>query len=121
MLPTNTLRTLASLTFDKIGSLREDSKGSFFVTEYVDPNTTASPEERAIAFKNLELRYRAPFSTVSKFYHSSCLLGMANARTDPKEESLEERIEDFETLDKMILKFRIDEYETGPLCYSTTT
>jgi len=84
MLPTDTLQTLASLTFDKIGSLREDSRGRFFVAEYVDPNTTAFPEERAMVFKNLESRYRGPFSTVSEFYHASCLLGKAHARTDPE-------------------------------------
>ena len=114
MLPTDTLRTLASLKFDKIGSLREDSRGSFFVTEYVDPNTTACSEEQVMAFKSLESRYRGPFSTVSDFYHASCLLGKAHARTDPEEEYPEETIEDLETLDKMIPKFQIDEYENGP-------
>ena len=114
MLPSDTLRTLASLTFDKIGSLREDSKGGFFVTEYVDPNTTSFSEERVMAFKSLESSYRGPFSTVSEFYHASCLLGKAHARTDPEEKSPEQAIEDFETLNKMIPKLRIDEYETGP-------
>jgi len=67
-----------------------------------------------MAFKSLESSYRGPFSTVSEFYHASCLLGKAHARTDPKEESPEQAIEDFETLNKMIPKLRIDEYENGP-------
>ena len=79
------------------------------MTEYVDPNSTAFSEERVMAFKSLESRYRGPFSTVSESYHANCLLGKAHARTDPEEESPEHAIEDFETLDKMIPKFRESE------------
>ncbi|KAL9081413.1 MAG: hypothetical protein Q9157_000132, partial [Trypethelium eluteriae] len=111
---TDMLGIQASLTFDKIGSLRENSSGSFFVTEYVDPNTTAFPKERTAAFKSLEPKYRGPFSTVSDLYHASCLLGKAHVPIDPEKVCREETIEDFETLDKMRSRLRIAEYEYGP-------
>ncbi|RMZ78522.1 hypothetical protein DV737_g3799, partial [Chaetothyriales sp. CBS 132003] len=105
---------VASLTFDKIGSLREDSRGGFLVTEYIDPNTTAFPEERARAFQNLDAKYRGPFSTVSEFYHARCVYGKAYAWIGPEEENLDDTLEDFETLDAIIPKFQMDKYEHGP-------
>jgi hypothetical protein len=94
--------------------LREDSRGGFLVTEYADPSTTAFPEERARAFQNLDARYRGPFSTVSEFYQARCVHGKAHARLDPDEEHLDDTLEDFDTLDAMIPKIQMDEYERGP-------
>lgn len=51
---------------------------------------------------------------MTSFYHAQCLLGKKHAQSNPEEEDLDETLEDFETLDAMIPKFRIDEYENGP-------
>ena len=65
-------------------------------------------------FKSLESCDRGPFSTVTSFYHAQCVLGKEHAQINPEEEDIGETVEDFETLDVMIPKFRINDYENGP-------
>lgn len=48
---TDIILQLTSLKFDKIGSLREDSNGSFYIAPYVDPIMTAYPKYKAARFQ----------------------------------------------------------------------
>lgn len=48
---TDIILQLTSLKFDKIGLLREDSNGSFYIAPYVDPIMTAYPKYKAARFQ----------------------------------------------------------------------
>jgi hypothetical protein len=99
---------------DRIGSLREDSEGNFFVAEYVDPNWTAYPEERAAAYQKLDLRDRGPYPTISDFYAAISRLNRKYALEDPDDEDKDETIAEYEVLAEMTSKMVIDEFENGP-------
>ncbi|CRG89677.1 hypothetical protein PISL3812_06716 [Talaromyces islandicus] len=76
---------LVSLKFDKIGCLREDSKGKFFVGAYYETNATAYPQHKAYALGDLE-----------------------------EDGDREETVADYELLAELAGHFVIPEFKDGP-------
>lgn len=52
---------LASLKFEKLGFLREDSNGGFYIVPYVDSLATACSKHKAIIYEELDFSCQGPF------------------------------------------------------------
>jgi hypothetical protein len=109
---------LASLKFDKIGTLREDPDGDFFVAEYSDMYT-AYPEERASAYNKLRKNKKGPFSSISEFYDAMSDLNDLSVQEDPKSHDEEETDKELEVLQykqlrEMASNFIVDSFNNGP-------
>lgn len=103
------------MKFSKIGSLREDPKGNFFVGPYVDPSGTAYPKHRAAVYEALNPRYKGPFSSVSDWYNAMAELNRNFALKDPELESdREATLADYELLAELSGKIVVEEYRNGP-------
>lgn len=107
------LTSLASLTFESIGTLREDSQGNFFVGPYID-STTAYPEARAAAYRTMDVKDHGPFSTITQFYDAISRLNIKFAESDPEEEDRENTVIEYKMMRNMAPKFVIEAFDRGP-------
>lgn len=112
--------SLASLKFDKIGSLREDSDGGFSVVAFAD-SATGSSKARASAYNKLAKSKQGPFSSIPEFYDAMSDLNDLNVNEDPESEDEEEEETDRENrvlqnkqLREMAPHFIIDAFCNGP-------
>ncbi|MCJ1263046.1 hypothetical protein MMC22_002916 [Lobaria immixta] len=111
---------LATLKFDKIGSLREDSKGGFFIAAFANTSTLYS-ERRASAYDKLFKDKQGPFSSVSDFYEAMSDLNDLYACEDPESEDEEEEetdkeieVSQFKQLRGMAPTFIVHDFDNGP-------
>ena len=117
---------LATLKFDKIGALREDSNGGFFVAAYSD-SATAFPKERVSAYNKLTKHKQGPFSSISEFYEAMSDLNDLYANEEFKSWNEDETNgEDEDEIDKEVLAleyrqlrkmapaFTVDAFQNGP-------
>lgn len=107
---------IASLTFDKIGSLREDSNGNFFVGPYIDSMATAYPKHKGAVYNGLDSCNKGPFTSVSDWYRAMALLNRKFALEDPEEDE-EDRaatVGNYELLAEFADKIVIEEFDHGP-------
>ena len=99
---TDIILQLASLKFDKIGSLREDPEGGFYIVPYVDLMATGSLKHKAVVYKGLESSSKDSFLSSSDWYKAIAHLNRKCALEDP-EEAEEDRVAtvgDYEILAK---------------------
>jgi hypothetical protein len=104
----------ASLKFDKIGCLREDPDGGFFVAPYTETNATAFPQYKTITYNKLSPQQKGPFTSISGWYNSMAELNRKFALGDPEEEDRDETVADYELLAELAEHFVIPEFEHGP-------
>ncbi|RJE18528.1 hypothetical protein PHISCL_09132 [Aspergillus sclerotialis] len=99
----------------QLGTLREDSNGSFFVGPYVDSSGTAYPKQRAAAYKALSARYKGPFPSVSDWYDAMAELNRKFSLEDPEEEGDRDvTVAEYELLAELSDKIIVDEFKSGP-------
>lgn len=111
----------ASLKFDKIGSLREDSDGGFFVVAFAD-SSTAYPKARASAYNKLSKSKQGPFSSIQEFYDAMSDLNDLHISEDPESEDEEEKevtekendVLQYRQLREMAPNFIVDAFCNGP-------
>lgn len=109
------LNLLASLRFDKIGSLREAPDGTLFVGPYTETNATAYPKYKAVAYKKLEARYKGPFSSTSEWHQAMAELNRKVRIEDPEVEGdRAEIVAEYELLAELSDHFVIREFSQGP-------
>ncbi|KAH8704834.1 hypothetical protein BGW36DRAFT_421425 [Talaromyces proteolyticus] len=112
---TDIILQLASLKFDKIGSLRENPDGEFFVAPYTETNATAYPQYKAIAYNKLSPQHKGPFSSVLEWYNAIAELNRKYALGDPdEEEDRDETVADYELLAELAEHFVVPEFANGP-------
>ena len=93
---TDIILQLASFKFDRIGSLREDSNGDFFVAPFVDSTGTAFPKHRVVIYNGkLDLSQRGPFHSTSEWYRAIAQINRQFSLTDSEEEARAEAVGDY--------------------------
>lgn len=104
---------LASLKFDKIGSLREDANGNFFVGPYNETNVTAHQQNKAVAYNQLEPHHQGPFSSIPDWYNAMAEFNRKYAVV-AMVQNREELVADYELLAELADHFVIPEFKDGP-------
>lgn len=103
------------MNFDKIGSLREDSNGDFFIGPYIDPNATAYPDYRAAAYNELSPGFKGPFTSISDWYNAMTELNRKSALNVLEDEGEKDEIlADYEILAEFADVIAIEEFRNGP-------
>jgi len=104
--------TVASLQFDKIGSLREQpaGSGSFCIGEYFDAGIVY-PQERGEIYDASS--FKGPFSTVSE-YHSAILSLNENYAVVDKEDEDGDYLRSVQQCRLLQPKMSLPQYENGP-------
>ncbi|KAI9814083.1 MAG: hypothetical protein M1826_002328 [Phylliscum demangeonii] len=116
---TDLMLELATLKFDKIGSLREASDGGFFIAAFAD-TSTGDPKERASAYSKLAKEKQGPFSSISAFYEAMSDLNDVFVKEDAESEDEEEATDkelvasQYQQLRGMAPKFILADYQNGP-------
>jgi hypothetical protein len=106
---------LASLKFDKIGCLREDSNGNFFIGAYTETHATAYPQHKAVAYSQLDVHHQGPFSPATDWYSAMAELNRKYAVGDPEEEvDRDKTVADYELFAELADHFVIPEFKDGP-------
>ncbi|KAI9824658.1 MAG: hypothetical protein M1826_007297 [Phylliscum demangeonii] len=116
---TDLMLELATLKFDKIGTLREDADGRFFIAAFAD-TSTAYPKQRASAYSKLAKAKQGPFSSISDFYEAMSDLNDIFVDEDAESEDEEEMTDkelarlQYQQLRGMAPKFILDDFQNGP-------
>lgn len=110
------INAIATLQFDKIGSINEDTDGNFFVGPYIDSYATAYPEYKVEVYKSLEPQQRGPFNSISSWYRSMGLLQRKFVLGDPEEEeeSRDASVAQCEVLAEFAPSIALRTFEKGP-------
>ncbi|KAM5443291.1 hypothetical protein MferCBS31731_001612 [Microsporum ferrugineum] len=112
---TDVILELASLKFDKIGSLREGPEGNFAIGPYIDPNSTACPQPRATAYSSLSDAHKGPFPSIHEWYEAMAQLNRrASLDSLESEEDGDETVADYEILANLSNKIVVKEFDNGP-------
>lgn len=103
------------MKFSRIGSLKEDPSGNFFVAPYVDPTATAYPEHRAAVYETLSPRHKGPFLSVSDWYNAMTELNRESALQAPEEDSdIDINVAENELLAELSDNIIVEEFRKGP-------
>ncbi|WEW61271.1 hypothetical protein PRK78_006761 [Emydomyces testavorans] len=112
---TSVILQLASLKFDKIGSLQENPEGNFFIGPYIDPSSTAYPKHRAKTYQSLIPEHKGPFSSISSWDNAMAELNRQTALGDPEDEEYRaETVADYEILAEFSDRIVVKEFSHGP-------